>query len=224
MTAASGQSIAVVNSVIQIYFIRLLIAFLETSKMFKSQISRIFWSSICLLFDLRSRVFDAMMAIAGGWLFLDGCFNYKTVGKKAVHWELQLDVSSVAIATTIDATHFFSVSFTHMRNLNSEKRRNDDLAAAVIQLSLIILRLSHTSVHSQFEHSEKVKSNFNNYIITLWASSTPANHIIVIIVARVRGEPSFENHAPANGWKTTLQLMSAKCASSAQHNEMRSKE
>lgn len=32
---------------------------------------------------------------------------------------------------------------------------------AAIQLSLIILHLS------QFENSEKVKSNFNNYIITL---------------------------------------------------------
>lgn len=70
--------------------------------------------------------------------------------------------------------------------------REDDLAAAAIQLSLIILRLSHT----QLEHSEKVKSNFNNYIITLWASSTPHRvHYRHHRVERVRGEPSFENHA-----------------------------
>lgn len=121
--------------------------------------------------------------------FLDGRFNYKTVGKKSCT-QLQLDVSSAAIATTMQ--HISSPSCSHTRKFNREKtREEDDLAAAAIQLSLIILRLSHT----QFEHSEKVKSNFNNYIITLWASSTPAEYIIVIIVARVRGEPSFENHA-----------------------------
>lgn len=49
---------------------------------------------------------------------------------------------------------------THSLATERPREREMELTAA-IQLSLIILHLS------QFENSEKVKSNFNNYIITL---------------------------------------------------------
>lgn len=51
------------------------------------------------------------------------------------------------------------------RNKPRTKRRSKKMNAA-IQLSLIILHLS------QLKNSEKVKSNFNNYIITLKSLNT----------------------------------------------------
>lgn len=83
-----------------------------------------------------------------------GWFNLKTLGKKAVQ-QLQLDVSSVAIATTMQYT-----SHSHIRQFKSERKRvrEVDLAAAAIQLSLIILRLSHTHTSLSIQRKSRAIS------------------------------------------------------------------
>lgn len=114
--------------------------------------------------------------------------------------------------------------------------RDDDWAARVRD-SIIINHfafITHVYARSQFEHSEKVKSNFNNYIITLWATARHHSSTFYrrqhrhCVRYRVHGMKLVSNYTKKSCslylWKTTSQLMSAKCASLAQHNKIRSKE
>lgn len=75
---------------------------------------------------------------------------------------------------------------THSLGMKQQRVREKKETAA-IQLSLIILHLS------QFENSEKVKSNFNNYIITLNNNNKSNSHRRVSS-SRENSEPSSDHH------------------------------